>query len=234
MLPDSVVQKIIPILKKDAKRALKMKLEGFPRPYFCSFLLRDTDSFYTWAASGSTCEQNRDRKRNVYCDIRVGSYRYDQTSNGGLRDNDEEIESSQLTLVPIDDKQLDGLRMSLWRLSEARFREALSDYSIKEARRVSTVNESRKFASFANVKAIQSIRKDRPEKINEKKWVEFCRAASQWISELSGLVGNSVDFSSNQETKIFVSTENSIIVQHQQIFTLSASLRKLNRSGSYI
>ena len=83
MLKKSQIDKIIPILQKEAKRALTMKLRGFPKPYYCSFLLRDTNWFNTWASNGSLYKRKSDKNRNVYCDLRVGSYRYDQVSDGG-------------------------------------------------------------------------------------------------------------------------------------------------------
>ncbi|MCB0335934.1 MAG: hypothetical protein KDD62_06495, partial [Bdellovibrionales bacterium] len=114
------INKVIPILRKDARRALKMKVRGFPRPYYCSFLMRDVKWFNTWASSGSTYRRRADHTRNVYCDIRVDRYRYDQTTDGGLFDNDDELESIAHVRVPIDDKDYDGLRVGLWRLSEAK------------------------------------------------------------------------------------------------------------------
>lgn len=83
MLTRSTVDKLIPILRRDARRALSMSVAGFPAPYYCSFLLKDIDSFNTWASSGSTCRSQTDRTRTVYCDLRVGSYDYDQVTEGG-------------------------------------------------------------------------------------------------------------------------------------------------------
>ena len=234
MLKKATIDRIIPILRKDARRALKMKVKGFPKPYFCSFLLRDINWFNTWASSGSMYRRRSDHTRNVYCDIRVGSYRYDQTTDGGLNDNDEEVESYSHVTVPIDDKHYEGLRIALWRLSEAKFREAISDYNLKEAARVSTVNVSRKFHSFIPVKPKSHRSYKRPTVVDEQKWVRFCKKASRYLSELPLVTGNWVEFDATQETKIFVSTEGATVVQHQKIFTLSAVLRNLTKEGSQI
>ena len=101
MLKKSQIDKIIPILQKEAKRALTMKLRGFPKPYYCSFLLRDTNWFNTWASNGSLYKRKSDKNRNVYCDLRVGSYRYDQVSDGGLLDNDKEEHSYENVSMPL-------------------------------------------------------------------------------------------------------------------------------------
>lgn len=234
MLQRSTIHKIIPVLRRHARRALRMRVEGFPRPCFASFLLRDTNWFNTWASSGSMYRRRSDRNRNVYCDIRVGSYRYDQTSNGGLRDNDEELESYTHVTVPVDDKSYDGLNIGLWRLSETKFREALADYNLKEASGVSTVDPNRRLHSMVKVRPKVSIRYVQPEYIDEEKWVNFCKRVSGWLSELPQISGNWVDFDASQETRVFVSSERSVIVQHSQIFTLCATLRKLTKEGSHI
>ncbi len=211
-----------------------MKVEGFPRPYYCSFLLRDTEWFNTFASSGSTFRTRSDRSRNVYCDLRVGSHRYDQTNQGGLEDNDEERDSVNHVTVPIDDRVYDGLRLALWRLTEAKFREALSDYSQKEANRISKVDPNSKFSSFVRAKPSESIKDAKPERVDEEKWVKFCKKASKWMSSLPNVSSGWVEFESSQTTKIFVSSERSVIVQHQRIFSLSALFRKLTREGSRI
>lgn len=234
MIPRSVIDRIVPALRKDIKRALKMKVRGFPRPYYCSLLLRDTNWFNTWASSGSTYRKRSDHTRNVYCDIRVGSYRYDQTADGGLSDNDEDRESASLVTVPIDDRDYSGLRLAIWRLTEAKFREALSDYNQKEASRISKVDPSHRLQSFRKNKRVRYYSKMNPETIDEEKWARFCKRASKWMSSLKHVTQSWVEFDASQETRIFVNTEGSTIVQHQQVFSLSATFRKLSEEGSHI
>ncbi len=234
MLPKRTINQLVPILRKDCKRALKMKVPGFPRPYYCSFLLRDTHWFNTWATSGSMYRRRSDHTRNVYCDVRVGNYRYDQTSEGGLLDNDDEIESYAHSSVPVDDKDYAGLRVGLWRLSEAKFREALSDYSEKKASGISRIDANKKYASFTKAKPVKEMQFSRIQKVDEAKWVRFCKSASRWLSELKQVTGNWVEFDASQVTKIFVSTENSVIVQHTSVFTLAATIRHLTKEGSHI
>lgn len=234
MLPKSAIEKLVPILRKNAKRALRMRVPGFPAPYFCSFLLRDTNTFETSAGSGSTYKKRSDRTRDVYCDLRVGSYRYDQTTEGGIQDNSEETESFDYVSVPIDDASYDGLHVALWRLSECKYREAVSDFNHKEALRVSLVDQNSSCASFIQLKPARYYKHEAPESVDETRWSNYCKLISQWISGLPHIFDNSVEFEANQETSLFVSTESSVIVQHRQIFTLSAEIRNLNKDGSQI
>ncbi|RMG45115.1 MAG: TldD/PmbA family protein [Candidatus Dadabacteria bacterium] len=234
MLTRSTIEKIIPLLKKDLRRAMKMKVPGFPRPYYCAYTLRDIHWFNTWASSGSTYRRRSDQTRNVYCDLRVGSYRNDQVMDGGLLDNDEELESVSHVSVPIDDKCYDGLRIAIWKLTEAKFREALTDYNSKQSMRVSTVDKTRKYPSFVRVKPRVFKTFPRFHYVDEDKWVRFCKRISKWLSELPDVGGNWVEFDASQQTKIFVNTEGSVIVQHFKVFSLMAGVRNLTSEGAQI
>ncbi len=234
MLGRTVIDRMLAILRKDCRRALRMKLKGFPKAYYCAFVVRDVEWFNTWASSGSVYRRRADRKRNVYCDLRVGSYEYDQVTNGGINDNDPDTESAAYVRVPIDDRHLDGLRIGLWRLMEARFKEALAEYSHKEAQRITTVNPNSGMKSFARLKKTHHVRYESPESIDEEKWVRFCKEASKWMAELPRVSIGWVEFDASQETKLFVNSENRVIVQHSRIYSLIATLMKLTREGASI
>jgi predicted Zn-dependent protease len=234
MIGRAVGQRLVPILKKDCARALTMKMRGFPRPYYCSFLLRDIEWFNTWASSGSIYRLSEDRTRNLFCDIRVGSYRYDQVSDGGLLDNDDELDSYNYIKMPIDDSCYDGLRLGLWRLCEAKFREALADYSDRRASGVSSIDRNRNLRSFSKFPRTQHLAFGRRVSISEDGWKKYCKNGSAWLSKLKNLTANWIEFDVTQETRIFVNTEGSVIVQPQQIFSIVAGMRRLTRDGLQI
>lgn len=232
MLTKATVESLIPILQRDARRALSMRVPGFPKPYFCSFLLKDIDTFNTWASSGSTGRSTTDRSRHVYCDLRVGSYEYDQITEGGLREHDEDLESNSFHTVPIDDTAFDGLRLSLWRLLESKFREGLADYNQRLASKITHPEPNQGIRSFTRVKRASHRRYMRLETVDYDRWSKFCKRASLWLSSLPRLSGSSVEFDLSQETRIFVSTEGTVTVQNSQVFSLSANLHKLTSEGS--
>lgn len=231
MLSKPTTDRLVEILRKDVSRPLRMKVEGFPKVYYCSFLLRDENWFETWASCGSVHKRKSGQDRNVYCDLRVGSYKYDQVANGGLKEHDEDLDSNNYTTVPIDDGNYDGLRMALWRLTEAKFREAILDFNERISAKISKVDPNSQLKSFTSLARITSRKVSHPEEVDQEKWVNYCKKVSKWINSLDGLTSGWVEFESSQETRIFVNTENSVIVQHSQIFCLSATLKKLTRDG---
>lgn len=232
MLQKDVLERLVSILKQDLKRIMGIRVPGFPRPYYASFLLRDIEWFNTISGSGSVYRRRSDHTRNVYCDLRVGSYKYDQITQGGLHDNDEELESTAHVSVPIDDNDYDGLRLALWRLSDAKYREAVSDFNQKRSASISTVDENRDCQAFTKLPSHRHIANPNQENINEEEWVKFCKSASRYINGLPGITSGLVEFDAEQVSKVLISTEGRVIVQHFKIFSLSATLRKLTKHGS--
>ncbi len=234
MLAPNAIEKIIPILKNGCRRALRMRVPGFPKAYYSGFVLRDTEWFNTWSGSGSVYRTKSDHTRNVYCDIRVGSQRYDQVTDGGLKDNSDEVESYGHVRVPIDDRVYDGLRLGLWRLTEAKFREGLSDFNYREAERLTKVDPTSRLHSFSELGPLRHVRHDSPHYVDQAKWVRFCKKMSKWMAELPYISSSYVEFDASQQTKIFVNSENRVIVQHQRIFQLIGTFNKLTKEGVYL
>ncbi len=234
MLQNSAIEKLISIIRKDLKRSLRLHISGYPRPYYVSFLLRDTEWFNTWAGGGSVFRKRSDHTRNVYCDMRVGNYRYDQVTEGGLNDNDKELESYGFVTVPIDDRVYDGLRLGLWRLTDAKYREAIQDYNNRRTRRVSSVDPNTNYRSFTPLRPLKFAEHGRAESIDEERWVRYCKTVSKWLSELPGVTTGWVEFDGSQQTRVFVSSEGREIVQHTKMFSLSGTIRALSRDGSQL
>lgn len=232
MLPRKTIDKLIAILRLDIKRGRRMSLRGFPKTYFCSFLLRDTQWFNTWARGGSIVRRRADHTRNIFADVRVGSYKYDQVMNGGLDDNNEELESFHHVSVPIDDTDYDGLRLSIWRLLEAKYREAVADYTSRKNKSLSSIDQNEELVSFTKLPTYRHVDYKNPEFVYEDYWVKYCKDASRWISTLKGVTGGWVEFDATHVTKIFVSSEGSVIVQPHQIYQLIATMRNTTKEGA--
>ena len=79
------------------------------------------------ARLGAIAEHRVDTRTHVFCDVRVGSYRYDQVAQGGLEDNATDDESMRYIEMPTEVSE-DAYRVALWRLTEARYREAAVQY----------------------------------------------------------------------------------------------------------
>ena len=109
-----------------------MRYPGHPPPYYLSYLVRDEDIWVIDARFGALFEDSHTQRRDCLADVRVGSYKSDQVQDGGLHDNSREDESYGYVELPLSGSD-DGVRHALWRLTEARYREAVDAYLRKRS-----------------------------------------------------------------------------------------------------
>src|SRR5262245_24848974 len=108
----------------EAHRAARHLGRKRPRAYYVSHLVRDERVWRVEGRFGALFGRRETEARSCFTDVRVGSYRYDQVQDGGLGDNSQDDESFNYVDFPIGD-DLDGLRHGFWKLTDARYREAV-------------------------------------------------------------------------------------------------------------
>lgn len=112
------------------------RIPGSPRPYYLHYALRRVHSLRLRAAYGSLTRARETTTGRIYCDIRVGSHDFDNVLDAGLDLRSEERESADWVEAP-DDLNLEALQISLWKLGQIKYDEALSDYYDHKKARVS-------------------------------------------------------------------------------------------------
>lgn len=216
--------RLIQAMNTELHRSMdRLRAPGHPRPYFISYLIRDIESFSTWARYGSLYQDRREHKRVCYADVRVGSYRYDNTSKGGLPDSkDEDLESAvELSELPIEN-DIDSFRFSLWRLTDAKFRDAVARFHGKKSRDVSFLDQNRGLPSFQKLKADRAMQTLRPFKIATQDWNEYVRKASLVFKKYPQIKNSYVEFTCDLVSKIYVSSEGVERVWQEPLYSLSA------------
>ncbi len=215
--------KLIQAMEVELDRSMvQLRAPRHPRPYYISYLVRDIESYTVWARYGSLFQDRREHKRLCYTDVRVGSYRYDNTSKGGLNEATEENEANyEITELPIEN-DLDSFRFSLWRLTDAKFREAVSKFHGKKSRDVSFLDQNRSIPSFQKLNKEQSLQKLHSFSVEEDHWRQFVKKASLAFKKYPEVKNSYVEFSTDLVTKIFVSTEGVARVWQEPLYSLSA------------
>jgi TldD protein len=230
----SSLLKLRDLLKFTINRSLKFSARGQPKPYYASLLVRNSEWFSTYATCGSTYKITKDRSKDVFCDIRVGSYHTDQIAEGGLHENSEERDSYNYVSLPVDDNELAGLKHTLWKLTEYKFKEALTDYQNKESQKISRVNQHADRRSFTKLPKFKYVAKAKKIPINEKKWIKYTKTVSAWLHQQPQLITSWVDFDSSYEEKFFINSEEREILQYNTVFSLSAYLQVLTKDGEFL
>ncbi len=216
-------QKLVQAMEVELKRSMdQLRAPRHPRPYYMSYLVRDLETCTVWARYGSLFEDKLEHKRLCYADVRVGSYRYDNTSKGGLSDSTEENEAGfEITELPIEN-DLDSFRFSLWRLTDAKFRDAVSKFHGKKSRDVSYLDQNRSLPSFQKLGQEQSFQTLYPFKVDQDLWRDYVKKASLVFKKYPEIKNSYVEFNAELVTKIFVSSEGVQRVWQEPLFSLSA------------
>lgn len=227
----SQTKRLADLMLDEAKRALRsIKTPGHPRPYYVSYLVRDEESWDIKARFGALTHNDYRRRRPCFCDVRVGSFRYDHVQDGGLADSSREDESFAYSFLPFG-HDADGVRHALWRLAETQYRESVEGLAQKKSQELTYLDRNRNFASFEKRPATSETKLARLEEVDTDYWRRFVEKSSALLRKFPSIKNSSVRFGVTRQTKIFVSTEGSVQVQNASFWSLEGYLWLLSKSG---
>lgn len=111
-------------MQKEMQRSQqKLMLPGMLRPYFMEYRLEDVAEFQADASFGALTNQSKNHQRYVRVQIRVGSYKSDNSSARG---------EGVVQIAPMDENP-EALRYALWFATDEAYKAALNAYSRKQA-----------------------------------------------------------------------------------------------------
>jgi predicted Zn-dependent protease len=225
------IKRLTAALQQEAHRAQsELKATGHRRPYFFSYLLRDIEQFWIDARFGTLFADERRRWRRCFADVRVGSYRADHVHDGGLTDNSTKSEAYSYTSLPIGEN-LGGVLHGVWQLTEARYREAAESLLEKRAEQLHVMDPNRGLPGFERRDPIVYHQLPALPEVDRKRWVAYVEASSAIGRRERGLVGCEVELTVRNVTRVFVSTEGSVVTDCQPYWQLSVMLDLSADSG---
>jgi len=198
-------------MEAEAQRTVKgIRLKGHPKPFFVSYLTHNYDGVDVWGRYGSVFRTGPIRERCIYADVRVGSYRFDQTIDGSLATEMDDRESYNWLDAP-DDLDPAALRYALWRLTQLKYGEALQDYY--EKKKVLVEQHLRQdVPSFSKEKPLVSIEPLRRKGFDMAATEDFVRRASKRFRKHRHVEDPYVHMRSVAHTRLFVSSEGTRVV----------------------
>jgi predicted Zn-dependent protease len=207
-----------------------IRIPGHPRPYYLSYLVRDEESWRIQARYGSLFTDVHERKRNALVDVRVGSYGSDQVREGGLDDNDKEAESYGYVELPYGDAG-DGVLHGLWRLTDARYREAVEALLDKRSHELTYRNTQRHLPSFEKRPPIDDPRWTPLPQVDRAEWTGYVERVSRHIKRFRDVKDSHVEFEADHRCHIFVNSEGSRLVHSSAIWSVDCYLWLLSERG---
>lgn len=221
-------------LEEELARSMSLlRRPGHPRVYFLSYLLRNERRESVSARLGAVANHSYDARTTVFADLRVGSYRYDQVAHGGLDDNSPDDESIRYIEMPNEVSE-DAFKVALWRLTEARYREAAEQYYERKSDELHYVDEARKQPSRVKAKGARAGKLERFPDLDVDRWHHTLRKASGLLKSSPEIQVSEIELSAWHQQQMFLSSEGAHIVQQRAIFDLHATFWMLAPGGHRI
>ena len=128
MLTTAKAKAVQKAMSAELRRTMKgMRLKGHPAPFYVGYLTHVEDGLDVWGRYGSIFASGAIRSTGLFADVRVGSYRLDQSVDGNLQAEMEDRESYNWIDGP-HDLDPEAVRYAFWRLTQVKYAEALQDY----------------------------------------------------------------------------------------------------------
>lgn len=223
--------KVARIAEKEAERAIaSIRPPRQPRPFYMSFLIRDEESWNLKAQYGALVRDQHDRRRNCYCDTRVGSYRTDQVQDGGLNDDSNEDESFSYLRIPLG-ADAKALGHALWRIADSRYREAAEAYANKRTHELTYLDRNREYPSFESRTPLRkTCWRDFPA-FDREYWADYVQRASKVAKRYREIKVSNVKLEVVNQIRTFVSGDGTRIIENQTFWSLRAYLWHLSDKG---
>lgn len=189
-----------------------MRIRGHKRPHFLSHRVRHREEWRIEASFGALTEDRREVHRDSLCDVRVGSYQRDQVREGGLGANSVDLESYELVRMPIGGDPA-GFKYGIWRLSEAKYREACDDYLHKKAVALNYVDAHSSLRALERREKAKAFIYTPPPAFDRDSYREYVLKASRLFKRYPLLRDGHVRVHATNVVRVFASSEGTEIVE---------------------
>ena len=199
----------------------QLKLNSHEAPYFISYQVKDYDQREVSARFGAIFTDGAWRDRQVYVDVRVGNYEFDNSIDQGM---DFSFSSKGTSYVarksaPLDDDAL-ALRSSLWLITDEKYKAALFDYLKKKGENVYTVEDPKRPHSFSREEPQSYVQKPLPFSFARERWVKLARSLSETFNAHPEIFDSEVRVTGDKVVRYFVSSEGGRIVTEENLYGL--------------
>jgi predicted Zn-dependent protease len=197
---------------------LKLKTQPVP-PYFLSYEITETHSFYVTGAFGKLTGSNENRHRQLDVDLRVGDYTMDDTREirGGMPSNPY-ANFSNIT-IPIDNDP-DAIRAVLWYHTDERYKRALEQFTkVKTNVQVKVAQEDQS-NDFSREEAQQYSEPPIDIKADRSVWEDKVRRYTAPFAQHADIYQATAILMASAETRWFVNTEGTRIQTSQPAWRL--------------
>lgn len=220
---------VLKSMGNELKRSMdSLRMRGSPPPYFLSYLLWDVESYRMQASLGACDLAAFENQHLLEIDLRVGSYRLDNTNfQGGI------VFGPRLRLPIPQENDTDLIRLSLWAATDAKYKTALEQLAQKRA---FLENQSVRagLPDFSRQQVLDRKRMDSRTPPDTAKVVRLGEELSRYLARYSWLSESRVGYQYYYTTHYYVDSEGSRYIQTSKEHTLLVSLFTQAKDGTPI
>ncbi len=205
-----------------SRSAERLRLTGYDAPYFVSYQVKETAKSEIEGRYGAVFDDVQKRDRNLFVDVRVGSYDLDSSGPEQqviVLDGDDGP-----TWYAPKDAPLDGdaaaLRNALWLATDERYKEALANYYKRRSRDVYRDADKDRAPSFSREPPVRHVDPPSPAPFDRERWKAVAREASGLFRSHPAIFDSSVKIVAEKQVRWFASTEGAQLVTEQAVFGL--------------
>jgi predicted Zn-dependent protease len=199
-------------MKAELARSMEhFKSQKMP-PYFLSYEVTETETAGVNGSFGALVSGSAApvRRRMLGIDLRVGSYKLDNTRpiRGSLMNTFDNFSSY---LVPIDD-DMEAIRARLWYYTDQKFKRAIEQLIAVQTNVKVKAEETDKAGDFSAAKAeVYSEAESLPLKFNTAAWEDKVRKYTVPFQRYGNIYQATASISASRETRWFVSSDGAAI-----------------------
>ena len=202
------------------RNARSLKVDEYDPPYFISYRVTERDQAGVEARFGAIVSDGRDRGRVASVDVRVGDYSFDSSP-----EPDDILFMEPLTFrppheAPVDDDPT-ALRSTLWLLTDGAYKDALSTYLRKKARKVTEVQKDEPVDSFSKEQPITDIEAPLSPAIDRARWAAMARRLSARFKAMPELLEGAVRIGVDHDRVFLVTSEGTRMVRESAIYQIA-------------
>jgi predicted Zn-dependent protease len=211
----------------------KLEVKDYPKPYFISYLVRDSEAYDVSARFGAPIQRRSDRQRFVTCDVRVGSMELDNTQDQFPGLDMPYFFKPFASSAPLNEDDL-ALRKVLWSVTDTEYKQAVASYLKVKAQGIYTTQDPEFTGSFSPAPVVQKTEKPSEFIKTPEKLEKTVLAVSALLSAQPGIFDAFVSFDASRQDRYFVNSEGSRFYTSEAYFSYALQAFARAEDGSVI
>jgi predicted Zn-dependent protease len=204
-----------------ARSAERLQLDGYERPYFVGYQVRDVATHEVSGRYGAVMEDRTRHDRTVAADVRVGGYELDSSGSA------EEVlvlgDVQPTWYAPRDaplEEGVQALRAVLWLQTDERYKEALAAYFKKRSRQVYRRDDPARAPSFSREPPSRQVDPPRPFAFDRERWRRAVRDTTAAFADQPHVFDAQLKVTAERQVRWLATTEGTRLITEQTLFAV--------------